>query len=369
MKRLNVLKIRAFYLYCIAFFLAMSSAFTSISLIVQINANDFDKNEVLSNEWHLMAVGNDLVANNIASMAADVLYLADMLEGFDLQTKAIEEVEKQWINFSNRKEIYDEIRYVDLNGEERICIEHKNSGSVLIKESKSTNIQEEYYFTHSLVLTKGQVYVSKLDLNTKNNIVEIPIKPTIRLSTPVYGEDGYKTGIVLLNYYADYMLKDLKTISRTSFGDVFLLNSDSYWLYNSRYASKEWGFMFDSKKNVNFMTEFPEEWEQIKNRDSGVISTQNGYFIFKKTAHYSTDSARSILSEEQLVLGEGKWISISYIPAENDLFFSTIYQNLLYVLRNSCYVYVLIGVVSVILGFLLTLNLKAKGAYQIFLRI
>ena len=53
-----------------------------------------------------------------------------------------------------------------------------------------------------------------MDLNVENDEIEQPIKPMIRLSNPILWErDGKLAGIIILNYFADDMLQQVKKIS------------------------------------------------------------------------------------------------------------------------------------------------------------
>ena len=47
------------------------------------------------------------------------------------------------------------------------------------------NKKDRYYFQDTMTLEKGQIFISKLDLNMENGVLEQPIKPMLRLGTPV----------------------------------------------------------------------------------------------------------------------------------------------------------------------------------------
>ena len=48
-----------------------------------------------------------------------------------------------------------------------------------------------------MILEKGEVFVSTLDLNVEGAKIEDPIKPTIRLAMPIFNKDGVNKGIII----------------------------------------------------------------------------------------------------------------------------------------------------------------------------
>ncbi|MBR1200908.1 PAS domain S-box protein [Bradyrhizobium sp. AUGA SZCCT0240] len=55
------------------------------------------------------------------------------------------------------------------------------------------------YFTETLALGPGQIYVSPLDLGRRDGLIEERHRPTIRIATPVFADDGKLFGIFMIN--------------------------------------------------------------------------------------------------------------------------------------------------------------------------
>ena len=66
-----------------------------------------------------------------------------------------------------------------------------------------------YYFQETVSLSEGEIFISPLDLNVEHGEIEQPLKPMIRLGTPLYNQQGKKSGILLLNYLAQNLLDKL----------------------------------------------------------------------------------------------------------------------------------------------------------------
>lgn len=67
---------------------------------------------------------------------------------------------------------------------------------------------------------------------------------------------------------------------------MFLLNSNGYWFYNAEDKNKEWGFMYEDKKDVNFKNEFSKEWTNVNNSNKGAFNTENGYYSYLNVILY-----------------------------------------------------------------------------------
>ncbi|MCG8572503.1 MAG: ATP-binding protein, partial [Spirochaetes bacterium] len=181
--------------------------------------------------------------------------------------------------FINEKKLYDQIRYIDENGGEIIRINFYDGDPKIIEDQYLQDKSGRYYFEETLQLNNGEIFISPFDLNVESGKIELPIKPMIRVATPIY-VNQQKKGIIIINYLGENILNELKIMKKTELHNVLLLNSDSYYLKGVN-ESEEWGFMYAHKKDINFAAFFPTEWEKITENTNGQIITQNGLFTFK----------------------------------------------------------------------------------------
>ena len=337
-------------LYSLSIFIVVGGIYLSIAVALQINTNQLKKNEIIKNEERLLNVEQDILSYRIERVVSDGLYISDNLSANNLENDDFKNVENEWKSFADRKKIYDQIRYIDVEGNEKIRINYSESGSVAIVSEQLQNKKDRYYFKDTIGLKKNQTYISKLDLNIENDEIEQPIKPMIRFSTPVFGQDGKLKGIVILNYYAKNILQQFEDVSQTSYGNMFLLNSNGYWVYNAEDKNKEWAFMYEDKKDVNFKNEFSKEWT-IVNNNKGTFNTENGYY-----SYLNIISAIDILpnstnvGNDSIVLGEGNWVAVSFIPKNREIqlmIFTDIYTNTIYILKNHIFIFICILALSI----------------------
>ena len=55
------------------------------------------------------------------------------------------------------------------------------------------------YFPETIRLGPGQIYVSPLDLGRRNGLIEAVHRPTLRIATPIFADDGKLFGIFMIN--------------------------------------------------------------------------------------------------------------------------------------------------------------------------
>lgn len=178
--------------------------------------------------------------------------------------------------FSRSKRIYKQIRFIDMSGMEIVRIDYNNNQASIIQKNALQNKKQRSYFKQGINLTPGSLYISPMDLNIENRKIQFPHTPTIRFIMPVFNKQVI-SGLIVLNYDADYLLKNFDDMLTGSFGHIALLNQDGYWLRSHR-KKREWGFMLN--ENIKFVHNHPAEWQTISTEDEGQLLSQSGLFTF-----------------------------------------------------------------------------------------
>ncbi|TYC88473.1 diguanylate cyclase [Acetobacterium wieringae] len=343
-------------LYTLGVFLILSLGYFLITLVIQINADTAQKNKLLAQQQQLVTVEKTIISNKVNRLATDLLYATDALALGDNGRGDYSDAEDHWLAFANRKMIYDQIRFIDVDGNEVIRVNYDENGATLTDSDDLQNKADRYYFTAGINLAQNQIYVSPLDLNKENDQIEQPIKPMIRLATPYYGARGQLLGLVVLNYTANDLLAQVEKIATASQGQVFMLNADGYWLYNSADPNRAWGFMYDNRLNDSFKTDFPEVWSTIQSQKNGTLTTTAGVFAY---TNILTATELELDLHHTLAPGLGDWTMVSFIPAttpEGQLLTRSLAATMLLVLRNNLFAYLPILTLAVFAGVILTIN-------------
>ena len=258
------------------------SAFTTGIYLIEIQS---EKTKLKFEQMAHLKNQEKLIREVLYNILSDVLFLSNLENLRDLNDAndphLPHHVEREFLSFSKNKKIYDQIRWIDQNGKERIRVDFHNGHPLVVPERLLQSKTERYYFKEALGLQKGRIYVSPLDLNVEHGQIEIPHKPMIRFATPVFDKRGRKMGVLVLNYLAGLLIKDLENAFEDTHGELMLLNWKGYWLISPR-KDQEWGFMHPDKQGLRFETFFPAAWRKIQTERSGQFATPNGLFSFLK---------------------------------------------------------------------------------------
>lgn len=162
---------------------------------------------------------------------------------------------------SSRESYIKQLRFIGIDGQEIIRVDNVGGKVVNIAGDFLQNKASRYYVQEGLKLRQGQVYQSPLDLNVEFGAVEFPYRPMIRFVAPVYDSRAIMRGLVVLNFNAGAMLQELDAIGSSSSAEIWVLNTDGYWVYD-RAQDREWGFMFGDS-GLSAASSHPAIWTLI----------------------------------------------------------------------------------------------------------
>lgn len=137
-------------------------------------------------ELRLIA-GSPLIDNYVAALEAD---------DADAIAVAQTELETFFSGFVRSFAHFDQVRLLDMEGMEQVRVNNDASPIALEALQDKSN---RAYFQATTRLAPGQIYISPLNLNRENGIIEEPHKPVIRYSTLIAGASGQPAGMVVLN--------------------------------------------------------------------------------------------------------------------------------------------------------------------------
>jgi PAS domain S-box-containing protein len=171
-------------------------------------------------------------------------------------------VETQFLEFLRHKAHYDQVRFIDIRGVERIRVDRSQGAPGIVARDKLQNKADRPYVAETLTLERGEIYISSIDANVENGVVERPIKAVLRLAVPLFGPDGVKRGVVVLNYRAQIFLDNIKSLASASHGDLWLVNGIGNWLMEPNRDAEQTLAQADQPLPT-FAKEYPSVWERI----------------------------------------------------------------------------------------------------------
>jgi len=245
-----------------------------------------------SSEKDISTLSNDII-RELDSFREEILFLSETIYLHELiNSKNQDEIniyKKKlalvFLELAKQKKEYYQIRYIDENGDEKIRI-NSNGEDHIIPEENLQNKKSSHYFQETIKLNIGEVFISPLDLNVENGIIENRgtdiIKeyiPVIRFAVPVFSEKNENKGIIVTNVYGRYLTEEISKNENLN-NKTFLINKEGYYLYNID-KSKEWGFILDNQKNLKI--ENPLVFAEISRDRKGVFydKNSNSYIVYE----------------------------------------------------------------------------------------
>lgn len=306
--------------------LLIPAIFIIVGLLALVFAISFNsaRQQLEVREASLIEVVNDVIADDFDTVLADLQVLASSTEvRFVLASSnadANNSLANRFLDFAEAKGLYDQIRLLDLEGNELVRVNYNNADPIIVPQDQLQNKAGRYYFEDTVALSEGQFFISPLDLNIENGEIEQPLKPMIRFGTPVINARGEKAGILLFNYFGNELLGNLNRIAQREDNQPMLLNDDGYWLTGPQ-PDLNWGFMYDDRQDATFQSLFPDVWERVRVDEASQFYADGLFSVtpINPLASITTPSDVVVdFSDFSSVANtsEYQWHFVSYVPEE-----------------------------------------------------
>lgn len=231
---------------------------------------------------HLVELQTTLIDRALSAVRSDLLYLAEQPRFGEASTGgrlAQAELTRQFVLFSEKKGVYDQVRYLDAAGREVVRVDRRGARAVTVPASELQDKSGRYYVQEAATLARGELAVSAFDLNVERGQIERPLKPVIRFSTPCFDQDGKRRGIVVLNYLGARLLEEFDAVAASAGESSMLLDAAGYWLRGPS-REDEWGFMLGTERS--FGRSHPQAWERIVGAVRGEFLDASGLYAFAR---------------------------------------------------------------------------------------
>jgi signal transduction histidine kinase len=167
-------------------------------------------------ETDLLFLSQTQLLNDLASArtAGDV----------DRVTTLRKQLERELRLFSQGKRSFYQVRYIDTDGREvaRLNVEEGRPKAVPLTQLQDKS--DRPYVEATLGLGRGEIYTSPIDLNVEHGRLELPHRLVLRFGTPLFGQEGERTGILILNLNAAHMFRLIEPLRSGT--EAFLVHQD-----------------------------------------------------------------------------------------------------------------------------------------------
>jgi PAS domain S-box-containing protein len=195
-------------------------------------------------------------------------------------------VEKEFLSFARNIRSYDQIRFIDTSGMERVRVDYASNVGKVVPPDQLQDKSDRYYFREGLHLKANEIYISPIDLNIEHGKVERPFKLMIRFVMPAFDSRGQLRGVIVLNYLATTLINDFKQYMSSSWGQAMLVNPAGYWLSSPNRKDEQ---SFITKSGDTFARRHARAWDYILRQDSGEVKTAAGLFLFDTVQPYAVN--------------------------------------------------------------------------------
>lgn len=135
---------------------------------------------------------------------------------------------EEFYNFANSKKSYSSVVYVDETGKEVVKVVYNWNQTFIATTSALYDVSDEEYFLKTMTLSRGQLYVSSLDLTS--TITTESGDLIVHYAKPVFDSNGIRRGVVLISFPAQRVLSPILELSTRSNLNTFILNKQGYYI-------------------------------------------------------------------------------------------------------------------------------------------
>jgi len=210
----------------------------------------------LNSTRHQLELLASNISSDLAGLGHEALYLsrldslANLLAGRSRANEAAvletrNRLTQDFLVYAQNHPFIYQVRYLDEAGQEVVRIDCEAGPCRPRVAEQLQNKFGRYYFTETMQLSAGQLYVSPLDLNQEFGQIEQPHRPVIRLATPLFFRDDpantshRRAGIVIINILAEPILTRIEQANAAA-QQMALADAGGYYLAHPD-ARRRWG--------------------------------------------------------------------------------------------------------------------------------
>lgn len=224
----------------------------------------------------------DIVEREMLRVRADAAYLAEMaslreyLKGAEGAERRLED---EFRSYSLHQRVYDQIRLIGPNGRERIRINDVEDAPYDVPDEDLQQKGARDYVVRGAWLAQGEVLVTDFDLNVELGRIEWPLKPVIRIVTPLFDGDQ-RRGLLVLNYRGAALLSKVAEVSHEFDGSLQIVDGSGGYLFHQRRPERAWQHLL-GKSDPEFARQYPAAWRELRSASDGTLRDADGLLTYR----------------------------------------------------------------------------------------
>ncbi|NVK55056.1 MAG: HAMP domain-containing histidine kinase [Alteromonadaceae bacterium] len=139
------------------------------------------------------------------------------------------DIEKAFLTMFNVYPDILQVRWVGLSGNEKIRIDRLRTGeAVSVNPAQLQNKWNRYYVQEGLKLRPDEVFISEIDLNVENGLVQIPYQPTFRAVMQAQQAELGR-GLLIINFDLRALIAELEALGQDE-SQLLVAAGSSRWI-------------------------------------------------------------------------------------------------------------------------------------------
>jgi len=241
----------------LAFALLTATCVAALTWLAYLNSQAALRKDILRESATALSQARLQIDLMLENARRDVLFLAGTPPirgiqrarrggGYDAETHSsydmwVERFQGIMTSLLRSKPDYWQVRYLDERGREVVRIDSIGGDIRAVPKAALQDKSGYAYFTETMKLPLGGVYVSPLNLNRERGRIETPHRPTVRIATPVFDVFGQRRGLIVINLHAGELLDSVQEPIRALGGQGYVVDQDGFFLSHPD-AGKTFGF-------------------------------------------------------------------------------------------------------------------------------
>jgi PAS domain S-box-containing protein len=270
-----------------------------------------DKTVLVENEKDHLHSGVQAVNRALLTLARDTRYLGNTMpleravnSG---DSVALDHAAREFTSFLDAKRIYSKARWIDETGAERVRAELVDGRAEIAPHARKENKSGRYYFDEAMKTKRGDIYLSRLDLEVMGDQIELPHRPVLRAALPLFDRQAKRRGIAVVTYDVKDLFQRIEHVTASIEGKWMLLDPQGHWLHSPN-PGDEFGFMLPH--GATMAARHPQVWQRIASSHVGQFKDEAGDLWLFETIH-----PYQAIAEEAGQAGTLEWKMVKHIDA------------------------------------------------------
>ncbi|MBR9900810.1 MAG: diguanylate cyclase [Rhodospirillales bacterium] len=288
------------FLVCFA---PLSAIFLAIVSFLAWDVSTERERTIASDQRFALEQSISILRERLEVVVSDLLILSEsrQLEAVIEGRVPKEELAEEYAVFSQRRGVYDQVRFLDNDGMEIIRVNYGGGIPYAVPGRDLQDKSSRPYFQFANNAPRGTIYVSRIELNEEFGEIERPIKPVVRLSAPVFDRYGQRQGVVVLNLRAGPILDEMTAELSGDGAQGFVLNHHGHWIEGGE-AGENWAQELNGAA-VGLGDRFPTAWENMRQGYES-FTTDDGFYSVRRLDVSSLLLAQNATRTLSVIIGE-----------------------------------------------------------------